>query len=374
ARHRARYKWSSVIYNYRLILRQQNTTAPLPLNPQWATPLFKALQTQNKLHQSIRRYLGRLLQFKPDHLVGPHAVFGRSMRAQVLGQLNLAVQALQEHRDVLPFFEDSFWPQLQTSLYDLSIILKQGASADVHALQLAQNKILVALHKHSSLLPREVFQDEREAKLPEKSDHPTAPPTWPTDLFSKLEKLYNRLQNMTYFVHPYYTISPGERFLLQLLTWRNWALSTDQPEGDYYQTIREVYTNLPYSDGEIAQLFLKLQQYERQRNPALTSAEQISIPQYQYWQEELRRYDKFNVATHQIYKELFVTFWDAAATIHHYPSFELQPYRKLLRQVLANLDKVFAFDYQWAVPLHKRELEYLWHAEYVRDIRHQILP
>ena len=376
-KHRHRIKWSSVIYNYRLILSQQSPTdaANLKLNPQWSAPLFKAMRTQNKLHQQFLRHLRYIFRAKAEQLVGPQAVFGRSMRRQIITQIKPAVQALEEHREVLPFFEDSFWPQLHLAMQDYLLLLQNGPTTAVASLQKAQDKIMVLLNKHTTLLPKEIFQGEKdksEKDDPELAAHSAK--VLPTSLFTQLEKLYQQMQTMTYFIHPFYEISPAERFLLQLLAWHNRTIPADTTEGDYYQTIREVYENLPFSPREIAKLFVKVQAQQRKLHPNLTANEQISIPQYQYWQDEMNRSNSFNITIHQIYKELLVSFWDAYATIHYYPNLEFQPYRRLLRQVAANLDQVLALDVQFAAPLHKRELEYVWHAQLIRQLRHRIFP
>ena len=376
-RHPARQKWGSVIYNYRLILSQQNNANPakIQLNHRWSAPLFKAMQTQNKLQQGVQQYLRHLLQFKPQQLLGPQAVFGRTMRYQLMGQIKPVMQAIEQHREVLPFFEDSFWPQLYTYLQNLMAILKKGSPHEIKNLQVLQNKIIVTLNQHLALLPRTVFQ--KEIRLPhDAEDSPAIPNLWQREFgqpeLNTLEKLYNQLQVMSFFVHPLYEISPGERFLLQLLAWQNHPTFAEKSEGNYYQSIKKVYQDISYSPGEIAQLLLKIQKHERQTHPSLTAQQQISIPQYQMWQAALAHDDNYPVAIHRMYKELLVTFWDAYATMHRYSGLELHPYRRLLRQVAANLDKVLAIDYQLAAPLHPRELEYIWHGGYVRQMRHQI--
>jgi len=369
-------RWAATIYNYRLVLAQttrpgQDSSSPADLlNPQWSKPLFKILQTQNKFQQHFLRYMSYVLNFRPEQLIGPQAAFGRSMRYQILGQIKLVLTNIEEHREVLPFFEDSFWAQLHNEVAQLAALLKNPDTTRLKDVAQTKTKLQTILAAHTTLLPPQLYQTLSRPK----NNQVPQPTRFPAELLLKLEELHYQLQLMSFFVHPLYQISPAERFVLQLIYYRKMRASTKFVEGDYYQAIDPIYHGLPYSDVQLSRLLVKLQAHQRRRQQNLLRDQQITIPAYQQWQDNLVASAGPNFIVHNLYRELLVTFLEARQNHEQYPDSAFHKLRVLLGRIQQQFNELWQLDYQLTAPVHRLELEHLQHALLVYDLRHKIKP
>ena len=366
ASQHVRAKWTANIYNYRLLLAYHGPQSGL--NPQWATPLFKAIQTQNKFHREFRGYMAKLLKFRPEQLLGKEAVLGHSMRHQLLGQITPILQNLTNHQWALPFFEDGFWDQLKEGLETLTHILKNPTDFQESDLIKRQQQLKALMANHATLIPPQVYTPKEKNPV-----EPTLRPNaFPEDLLLKLEKIQDQLQTMSFFIHPLYAISPAERFVLQLIYYRKQQQRDDLIFGNYYQAIDPIFNDLPFSQVGLTRILVELQNEERLRHPSLAHDQQISIPDYQKWQNDLVKGSAPNFFIHNLYRELFVTFLDARNAHEQYPDLKFHDFRVLVGLIQQRLDQLWQLDFQLAAPLHRIEIEHLQHALLIYDLRHRL--